>query len=309
MIPTIDYKKLKSRCISPIENFWGEFPENVRGTDGERHIYINNDSPVLSVAHVDTVFKKCKDFIVYPVGGEKYIFSPNLDDRLGVYTVLDFLPSMGISTDVLLTENEEMGLTTAYDFQPDKKYNWVVEFDRMGKSPVLYKFDNPKIRESLKSVGLYPASGTYSDISEMGGLGCTCINWGIGYTEQHTNLCKFKELDYIETMKKFIRFFQQYKNTQFPHIEKFQKSPRWERDTIYRDDWDVFPPSGTTGKMKWKKSGKKSYNFRDGEILTCLWCFDDSPEVEYYPEYDSNLCPTCVNFWDRNGGTGIQRNG
>ena len=120
---SIDYKKLKDHCVKPLEDYFTEYKKFTKGNKTGRYIHIDNNSKVLAVAHLDTVFPESKDFVKYRVLGSDYVFSPNLDDRLGVYTILDYLPKHGINMDILLTENEEKCLSSAYNFKTSKKYN------------------------------------------------------------------------------------------------------------------------------------------------------------------------------------------
>jgi len=50
-------------------------------------IYMDNNSDILGVAHLDTVFDTSKTANFY-FENDNYIFSPKLDDRAGVFALL-----------------------------------------------------------------------------------------------------------------------------------------------------------------------------------------------------------------------------
>ena len=212
----VNKKQIRARCRQSIKSIFKECKRkrngSLHGTVGDQYAFIDNNSNVLMVAHADTVFGKYRKFKIT----EKKVYSPNLDDRLGVYLALDYFPRIGIHTDILITENEEKGSTTAKLFKTDKKYNWIVEVDRRGTGVVTYCYKSP---EWLKALGefLRIKWGTFSDISTMQDLGVSACNIGIGYHMEHTAncFCDIKELH--KQIDGFVSFYNKYKNTAFPH--------------------------------------------------------------------------------------------
>ena len=108
----------------------------------EWFIFIDNGADTLAVGHLDYVkYHKA-------VMEEGILKCGQLDDRLGVWIILELLPAMGIQSDILLTTNEEKGLSTAGLFdlsvvgKQDHQYNWMYEFDRRGKEVVMYKYED-----------------------------------------------------------------------------------------------------------------------------------------------------------------------
>ncbi|MCP6726064.1 hypothetical protein NL526_28810, partial [Klebsiella pneumoniae] len=68
------------------------------------------------------------------------------DDRLGLYYIMEILPSLGINVDVLLTTDEEIGQSSASEFKKaeGKQYNWMFMFDRHGYgNVVMYQYETP----------------------------------------------------------------------------------------------------------------------------------------------------------------------
>ena len=114
---------------------------------GKQYLYKNNNAKILAVCHMDTVFDHAHKYNFCHID-ENYIFSPKLDDRLGVYTILHYLPKYhpNVKYDYLITTDEEIGKSTAQLFAKvnKKKYNWIVEFDRKGEDVVLYDYKHNK---------------------------------------------------------------------------------------------------------------------------------------------------------------------
>lgn len=169
--------------------------------------YQDNKCNVLGVAHLDSVG------ISNPIIEKDYVEAMQLDDRLGVWILMYLLPKhFGIQLDILLTDNEEKCQSTAIDFYPNKRYNWVVEFDRAGMDVVFYQY-----KEFAEQWNEFECSyGSYSDICNLSHLNCMCANIGIGYYQQHTNNC-FAYLPHtIEQVTKFTDFYHKNKNRYFP---------------------------------------------------------------------------------------------
>jgi len=209
-----DADTLALRCKATITELLHELGD-VRGKPGDQHAVRENGSPVLAVAHLDTV-QKAATFCEAPdVAGETLYFSPRLDDRLGVYTILDLLPKLGVCLDVLFTENEEIGQSTAVDFETAKEYRWIVEFDRSGTDAVTYEYDWP---DGTLEKYFTTAFGTFSDICYLEHLGVNGFNVGIAYHNEHSTRAFFVLQDYITQIARFLMFYEDHKGTRYPHI-------------------------------------------------------------------------------------------
>jgi len=195
----------------------------VKGKKGDQYCFKNNNSKILAVAHCDTVQTAnifCSSNIK---GGEDIIFSPKLDDRIGVFTILYLLPKLGISVDTLLTENEEAGLSTAtlfnnkYEVQrkgSKKQYNWIVQFDRAGDDVVDYSFNfSVELNKYFKKVGY----GSYTDICELQHLGCKAFNIGVGYNDNHSMNAYMYYQVYLQQIMRFLNFYKANRDTHFSH--------------------------------------------------------------------------------------------
>ncbi len=180
-------------------------------------LHVDNGSPVLGVVHLDTVLNW--DIPGYDSVTDT-VFGPQLDDRLGLWCILDLLPSLGIVSDILLTDSEETGNSTAQYFQPNKKYNWLYQFDRNGMKSALYQYHTDTLANTLESSGLPVEWGTYSDICMLSGLGCAGINIGTGYYNEHMHTCFARLSETRSQVQRFAAFYREHYAVKFPHNAK-----------------------------------------------------------------------------------------
>jgi len=217
-----DKRTLRYRCVQPTESL----------LHGKSFRWIENGGKVLGVAHCDSVH--CGKPTVFKNRG-RYVRSTTLDDRLGVHILLDVLPQMGITTDVLLTDDEEIGQSTASDFAEtigtDHPYNWIFSFDRKGSGSVVYDFTTmePYAKHYFKKVH----RGSFSDISYLESLHVGAVNIGAGYHNEHT-LNSFADLR--ETQKQVNRFANFYREQRETMIEHTPIETQWDSETdfVYR---------------------------------------------------------------------------
>jgi len=185
----------------------------------KRRIFIDRQSDILFVAHADTVLTP--KILQYT---KKRVFAQGLDDRLGCYTACRL--SAKYQTDLLITDGEESGLTTA-KYHDCKSYKWVVEFDRGGEDVVTYGLCNDEFLAALSEyweIGF----GSYSDIVELE-TDCCCLNLGIGYENAHCKTSFYSKKTYIKQLLLFDQFFSKYKNTDFG-----------KHDELLSDNWNNF---------------------------------------------------------------------
>lgn len=203
--------------------------------------------PILGVCHLDFVeipwlFKHRKI--------ENRIYSTRLDDRLGLAILLDYLPSKGINLDLLLTDNEEIGQSTAGDFCPEShSYNWLLQFDRRGDDVVTYDYTCRDWAKALSSVDFKIGRGTFSDISSLEHLERSGVNVGIGYHKEHSIDCYCELSELQSQLDKSLRFIEQFSETSFVHVPESYSAdfttPWWHKSTTAdtRKKWrDYFPP-------------------------------------------------------------------
>ena len=195
-----------------------ELVEEVKGRYGDKVIDIENPtgyclyvmkSPQakwLLVHHIDTVQKhSTATFVPYQIGDGRYLHSPHNDDRIGIAAAMEVLEHNGYTAfDILITDMEEVGRTTAGDFMDwlDKseeqggptekireriaKYRGIIEFDRGGADYVTYSYRNAEAEAFMKECGFPKGTGSFSDIAAMYDMGIYAMNLGTGYRSPHS---------------------------------------------------------------------------------------------------------------------------
>lgn len=251
MITRKQRKNLNSICRMPI----GAFRPlgDVTDTEHGPMIHIDNGGSVLAVAHLDTV-----DSAKPKWKGKYRIQTPDLDDRLGVWALLDLLPSLGLSGyDVLLCDSEEIGCSTAQFFPQTDQYNWLFEFDRAGTDVVTYQYGDDGWDETLASYGFDVARGAFSDISYLEHLGRKAVNVGVGYHRQHTRKCHADLRFTVANAMRFAEFYKDHKHHVFEHQAH--------------------------------QTQVNSYGDYADETYHCPWCFEACTETEVFLDD----CPHC----------------
>jgi len=267
----MNHSQLKDRCFDSVENLMVKLGGEIFIKNGERHAFKDNGSNILGVAHLDTVQKV--NFFSPTELDKEAILCPKLDDRLGVYTLMDLLPSLGINIDILFTDNEEIGRTTAKDFISEKQYNWIIEFDRCGTGYVDYQFDFKEPQEFFES-----HIGSFSDISKLEHLGCKGFNIGVGYVNEHSKTAYMYIDEYMQQMSRFVEFYNKYKDTFFEHSES--NIVGYDRSDI-GEYYDMFDFYCHTCQMYLSKD--EVITDKKSGLSYCTTCTN---EVEYDPYID-----------------------
>lgn len=260
-----EFEQLRKRCLASIRDFHAE-GEVVDTADGI-YIYRNSGANILAVAHLDVVLPGPRHFGHSKKDPDK-IYNAQLDDRLGAYTILDVLPTLGIKVDVLLTTGEETCRSTAAHFHPNKEYNWLIEFDRAGSDVVLYDYWTVKLEELLEKQGNKVGVGSYSDISVMEHLGVAGFNWGIGYHENHWAGCYFRSSEYATAIQRFQEFHSAYKDKKFSHTPCEYYSD---------DDTD---PWGYSRNQPWRKEEVERWREYADSLSSAAPILDDRVRAE-----------------------------
>lgn len=206
---------LRTVCIAQEEDF-KNLGTTIDTEDDLFYTYIDRGSKILGIAHLDSVQTASFCSMVGNPGNQR-IYSPALDDRLGVYILLYLLPAMGINVDVLLTTGEEVGKSTAKNFKPNKQYNWMFSFDRKADDVVTYQYSDTDLNHHLIKHGFKTGQGSFSDISYAEHLGIKGFNIGAGYHDYHSQwaYCEYNQL--IAQVIRFSRFFWELRATKMPH--------------------------------------------------------------------------------------------
>jgi len=217
-MPRIDLPRLRQRCLSEINALVDSDKQFVVGgnTKDGYYAFKDNGSQVLAVAHADC--KVCAEHFACDGG---IVFCTQLDDRLGVYTIMDYLPSLGIVPDVLLTDRREEYQSTAKLFIPHKVYNWMVSFDDDGVQAATCNSEFNDIVKPFFHVGY----GVPSDLGKLDFLECEGLDVGIGYHDEHRISSYMFIAEYRAQLARFREFWTAYSGTAFPH-----PLPKWKRN-------------------------------------------------------------------------------
>lgn len=266
----IDINALRLACTTKTSHF----KKILKYDSKEKYWFKDNGGSVLAVAHLDSV-QQCTHFHEMRLPHKHRVYCPVLDDRLGVYIILNLLPKLGLKYDILLTTDEEIGRSTAQNFSTTKQYNWIFEFDRKGDDVVMYDYETKEMKENLEKVGWKVGRGSYSDISELEFLECKAFNFGTGYQDYHS-LDAYVDLKVLAVnIQKFFLFFNKFKDVHLPH-KKVEKKWNWRsggwRDYDYGDDYG-YTTYNTSKKSDFKCPVCGSSGWIGGKI--CANCEGD----------------------------------
>ncbi len=277
---SINIPQLRKHCYEGFE-YYRRMGESVVTKNGN-YTFIDRGANVLGIAHLDTVmgYKGAKGkFRIYG----RTVVSSELDDRLGVYILLEELPKLGVNFDILFTEGEEQGRSTAKFFESKKQYNWMFQFDRRNLFPVLYDYDTPDLRRKLFAAGVQRVDhGSFSDICSLEHLGCSGINFGAGYDNEHTYKCYARLSTTEKSISWFKNFYDLYKD------ELLVYTPRPAVSYIQRygggyDEWNDF---------KYRPKHKETLKPDEMWVVKCVVCQQWVPEEEY--SYRVSCCYSCI---------------
>lgn len=202
------------------------------------YCFRDNGADVLAVAHLDTVglaHQRACNFL--DTEGGPVVYSRALDDRLGAYVILELLPALGITHDILLTVGEESGQSTAAYFEAPKEYNWMIEFDRGGTDVVMYQYEDGPTIDLVKASGARVGNGIFSDICYLERLEVKGFNWGVGYRDYHSARSHAYLEDTFSMVAKYLRFHEANAEVYLPHEREDDMWARlWDRD--FEDEVD-----------------------------------------------------------------------
>jgi ribosomal protein L37E len=205
------------------------------------------------------------------------------DDRLGLYYIMDILPSLGVNVDVLLTTDEEVGQSSASEFlkAEDKQYNWMFMFDRHGfGNVVMYQYETQYAVKLLENVGYDVQVGTFSDISELDHMGCLGFNFGVGYVNEHSHQCRTRVSWMNVCLNMFVDFWKLNCDMYMPYVPKPTK--RWNKGFSVGKihggtsaTTDIVPLQGSSwghGKLTDKRCVRCGVNLYQDEDQICFDC-------------------------------------
>lgn len=218
-----ELRRVLSQPIAAFENM-GETVWKGEGKNAGRTIYINRGSPILGVAHLDSV----QNFKGMWLNG-RYLAASTIDNRLGAWLMLYGLPAIGIKPDVLLTEDEEMGMSTAANFEKARDYNWAFSFDRTGDDVACYQYHNTEVSNAMLDYELRATYGSYSDVADLE-IGARGFNFGCGMYAYHSQdaYCNLDEL--CRNVGRFSAWYEDMRTTKWEYDNT--RDTKW-RETYY----------------------------------------------------------------------------
>lgn len=315
-LPNVDLLQLRDRCLTPIIDTESDFVKagGVIGGNPEEGFYAfkDNGSNILAVAHLDHVQQS-----LHFACDNGFVFCARLDDRLGVYTVLDYLPKLGINVDILLTEGEESCRSTASLFKAPRQYYWAVEFDRKGTDAVVYDYNGfEAVVAKYFPIGI----GSFSDIVSLEHLECKAFNVGIGYHDEHSINSYMVIKEFLVQMARFKQFWEYYKDTAMPHTPRpkmewrgwdfygdflggyngysslANSAPRQRKVDYSREHaeeiWFGFTDKATlnAAKEEWEEK------YGEDMELQCEFCGEVFFESQTLTALDGWMCPACGRY-------------
>jgi len=266
------------------------------------YIYVKRGANILGVAHVDTVLDfKWADMITFP-DGAKIIYSPSLDDRVGVWLLLEL--SHFMQFDMVFTTDEEQGASTITDWQEnnsEKKYNWAFQFDRGYDDIALYDFYyNREFREDVSmTTGSGVDFGSYTCVSSLNKF-CG-MNIGKVFEGAHTKDCRVKSTWIENAVLKFVKFYMKKRDEKY----EYKYEP-------YDLRYGYGLARNTIAYGRCKYCGKYLSIHREGEYQAgiCRDCYNKDKHVGYCDicgkelktsqEYYYGVCDRCDNVEEGN---------
>jgi len=171
-------------------------PEVAKG----KYLYAPGSTPLLLVAHADTVFGNGRTKIEILRGEDDmgaYLTSPQglgADDRAGIIGILHMLAHTAHRPSLLITLGEERGCIGAQAFAErhgsalaGSELRYAVELDRRGDMQAVFYLNN-QVREFTRFVtgyGFRHEIGSSSDITRLQEYGLCAVNRSVGYYGEH----------------------------------------------------------------------------------------------------------------------------
>lgn len=278
-----DLSGLRKICSAGLPYFYqfgrvAEVQSKIKGDrlfKGGCYIFGDRGGSVLGVAHLDYI-QIPFHWAVADLNGLT-VFCPRLDDRLGVWLLLEVLPGLVDSPfDILLTTGEERGKSSASAFVPVKSYNWVFELDRRGCDVVTYGIESKAWRASLGEAQFSIGRGSFSDICCLD-VGCCAVNVGIGYQEEHTRICHAFMADVDKQVSRFVKFY----NTNC--------GSAYEAEPVYHH-------RGYSRALFDSGSYQSGYDWSTWGSDTCAYCGGDLSEEIPYIVGGQVVCGACYKY-------------
>lgn len=220
---TYNEQALRDCCLGGWDYFERKLGKKKVMTERGGLIFIDRGAPILGIAHLDYVCQVEPYFIAGKAMNTRMVLSPALDNRLGAYLLIHVMHRLNIVCDILLTDGEETGQSTGQFFHklyPDKKYNWMFQFDRLGDDIVTYQYKGKEWEDAIKlATARKVTHGMSSDICKMDDVGCNGMNIGIGYQEYHGPYSRVLWRDVNSGIYSLFHMNRLWRDTSFPYTK------------------------------------------------------------------------------------------
>jgi len=228
----------------------------------QRYWYIDNKAPILLVAHIDTVQT--------PKLNKGKRTGAGFDDRLGCFGAWSLVHKYPNLFDVLITDFEETGGSTAKYFKSSHDYNFVVELDREGIDFVDYDLAHDDfISDWQGQTDMKQGIGSFSDICCLE-LPCSKINLGIGVYNSHFVNSGFKPKQFNSQLTKLVSFCKKFKDYHYPENDwnSFYGGFDKGSDSLYQEYLSCFGSDYVYEHVS--KETIDAVSFNDNDCMTCL---------------------------------------
>jgi len=230
-------------------------------------IYVDNASPIMLVAHIDTVTRNKK--LKFRVKRDRIRARNSVlgaDDRAGIYAIMEILDMCKDANipmpSILFTNYEECGLIGVEAFvkakKMEKNMNIFIELDRKGKDEYVYYFHGMprEVATWVESFGFIKDSGSMSDVMILTEeYNVPHVNLSVGYYDQHST---GEMLRPSELQLTIDRVFQMIQNP----LEELH-----EVDGKLYDPYEEYYGYGMYGYNKPINRGwKNDYNMNTGSV-------------------------------------------
>ena len=233
-----------------LSKYKGEKVFSCRG----RFILVKGTSPVMLVAHLDTVHAEpVRDICVSADGN--ILMSPQGiggDDRCGVYALASVYELTEQKPWLLFTCDEEIGGIGSKWFCAAHEQRalpaevdglkFIVEIDRRGRNDaVYYGCANAAFEDYISSKGFETALGSFSDISYIAPeLGIAAVNLSSGYYNAHRPEEYINRAELEDTIEKVCEMVNDATLEDFPSFEYIDAKPYddWDYPAVFDDYYD-----------------------------------------------------------------------
>lgn len=192
----------------------------------EDYLMYHGDTPIMLVAHLDTVHKVPVQTIFKNRGVWSSPEGIGGDDRCGIYMILDLIEALPFKPYVLFPTDEEIGCLGTKKFLQDFPTNefdikFLIEFDRKGRDEaIFYECENEEFHTFiLENTSYEKGLGSYTDICHIMEQWDTAgVNFSCGYYSAHTLSESVKIGEMMNTIRVVYTLLEKLDYETLPHF-------------------------------------------------------------------------------------------